>query len=75
MPAPPPDSSDAREARREQCDGRRFGHCGHKFGDHHLAFAGLEIGDQDLVRARVEGAAATALTFQRPPAPTAPSSP
>jgi hypothetical protein len=53
VPAAPPDSS---EACRDQQDGRRLGHCGCKFGDHD--FAALEIGYQDLVYARVEGAAA-----------------
>jgi hypothetical protein len=62
VPAPPPDSSDAHEARREHRDGRRFGHCRHKFGDHYLAVAGVEIGDQDRIEAGVEGAPTTART-------------
>src|SRR6266404_5362082 len=62
MPAAPPDRSEAGEAGAEQRDRRRLGHCGRKLGDHHLAVGGLEIRDQDLVCAGVEGAATTAGT-------------
>jgi hypothetical protein len=58
--AAPPNSNKSSEARSEQRDGRRFGYGGHKFGDHHFAVAGAEIGDQDRVEARVEGAPPTA---------------
>jgi hypothetical protein len=58
--SPPPHRREAKEAGAEQRDRRRLGYG--DFGDHDLAVAGLEIGDQDLVRARVEGAAAIAGT-------------
>jgi hypothetical protein len=62
MPAAPPDRSEAGEAGAEERDGRRLGHCGRKLGDDDLAVGGLEIRDQDLVCAGVEGAATTAGT-------------
>jgi hypothetical protein len=43
----------------EQRDRCRFGHRGGNLGDDDLTVAGEEIGDQDLVRADVERAAAT----------------
>ena len=46
----------AGKPRTEQRDRRRLG-C-RDFGDHDLAVAGLQIGEQDLVDAGVEGAAA-----------------
>src|SRR5258707_10274640 len=50
----------AKPARPEERDGRRLGHCGHKFGDDDLSVAGPEIRDQDLVDPGIEGAATTA---------------
>src|SRR3984893_3788975 len=52
-PASAPHHGKAGEAHAEQCDGSRLGY---EFGDHDLAVARPEIGDQDLVNARVEGA-------------------
>ena len=57
-PAFPPHNGKAGEARAEQCDGSRLGY---EFCDHYLTIAGLKIGDQDLVYAHVEGAAATTI--------------
>jgi hypothetical protein len=59
VPAAPPDGNEANEAGAEERDGRRLGHCGRKFGNHDLAVAGLEIGDQDLLCARIKGATTT----------------
>jgi hypothetical protein len=44
-----PYCSEAEEADTEQRDRCRLGY---EFGDYHLAVAGLEIGNQDLVSAR-----------------------
>jgi hypothetical protein len=65
------------EARTEQRERSPLWHLCGEFGSHHLAIAGLEIGDQDLVGARVERAAAGVTTAcsskaARPAAVTAP---
>jgi hypothetical protein len=59
-PAAPKHRSKANETATEQSDGRRLWYG--DFGDHDLAVAGLEIGDQDLVGADIEGATATTRT-------------
>jgi hypothetical protein len=56
----PPHRGEAKEAGAEQRDRRRLGY---EFGNHHLAVAGLEIGDQDLVDPRVQGPATTTGTI------------
>jgi hypothetical protein len=57
--AAPPHSDEARETGAEYPDRRGLGHFCREFSDDDLAVAELEIGHQDLVCARVEGATAT----------------
>jgi hypothetical protein len=52
----PTQCGEAKQAGAEQCDSRRLWNCGREFGDHDLAIAALEIGNQDLVGAPVKGA-------------------
>src|ERR1700682_4507054 len=56
---------EAKQACAEKRDGRRLGY---EFSDHDFAVTGAEVGDQDLVGARIEGAAT-------PPGPTTPTNP
>jgi hypothetical protein len=57
---PSPHDHDAGEAYAKQRKGCRFGYGGRHLCDDDLAVSGLETGDQDLVGAGVEGAAAAA---------------
>jgi hypothetical protein len=61
----------AEKARAKNNNGCGFGHGRHEFGDNDLAVAGLEIRYQDLVNARIEGAATTAGGEAVRPSPTA----
>jgi hypothetical protein len=65
----PSHRSKADKAGAKQCDSRRLWDCGREFGDHDLAVTGLEISDQDLVGARIEGAT-TATWIMKPQAAT-----
>jgi hypothetical protein len=50
------------QERQRAANRGRLRHRCREFNDSHLSIAGPEIGDQDLIRARVKGAAATAGT-------------
>ena len=60
QPAPTPDHGKADKPDAKQRDRPRLWY---EFSDYNLAVAGLEIGDQDLVCARIEGAAAATGTI------------
>ena len=59
MPAQSQQSSEARKSASEQRNRGGLWHHRREFSDSHLSIAGPEIGDQDLIGARVKGAAAT----------------
>jgi hypothetical protein len=59
-PASPRNRSKTDETRTEQRERCRLGHRGRKFGDDDLAIAAPEVGHQDLIDPRIEGAAAAA---------------
>jgi hypothetical protein len=52
-----PQSSEARKSTSEQRNRGGLWHDCREFSDSHLAIAGPEIGDQDLIGARVKGSA------------------
>jgi hypothetical protein len=60
QPAPTPDHGKADKPDAKQRDRPRLWY---EFSDYNLAVAGLEIGDQDLVCARVKGATTATGTF------------
>jgi hypothetical protein len=64
---------EAKDAGAEQRDRHRFGYRRREFANYDLAVAGLQIGDQDLVAAGVEGTPATsrATGVRHPPTPAA----
>jgi hypothetical protein len=55
----------ADETGAEQCDGCWLGHCCNELGDYDLPVTALEIGDEDLVYSRVEGATTATGTTTR----------
>jgi hypothetical protein len=75
LPAATPQRSEAEEAYTDERDRGRLGHGGGDFGDDHLAVAGLEIGEQDLVRSGIKGAAATTGTTRAGAAAATPPPP